>query len=161
MGMNNTATAYTTADDKALMSDAQYRAMRAVIERDGLSVQRYRDATVSTLLALANRRRGWAEIVWTTFGRERRITRATLTNAGRNRFDAETARRARVIEHQRRLDIALGRGPVVSAQGPLAGDAPAVTPAPRVAAADPFRVLVRPDRPAPHPDSPYGDEIPF
>lgn len=92
---------------KPIMSAAQYRALAAVIGREGDSVVRYRDTrTVMTLIAMAKPARDWVKLVWGTVDGKRAITSATVTRPGRLAYEAETARRAAEAAHQARLNAA-------------------------------------------------------
>lgn len=147
-------------DTKPEMSDRQFATARAVVERDGDAAVRFLDCSVSTLIAMARPARGWASLVWDHDGTKRYISHAELTPKGRKVFEREQARRAAVIEQQRTLDKVLHRAPAITPQGPLAAPAAAAELRSIIAKADPFTVLAT-GRPAVHPDSPYGDEIPF
>lgn len=150
-------------DTKPEMSDRQFATARAVIERDGASAVRFRDCSVSTLLAMAKPARQWATLVWDFDGSKRYISHAELTGKGRKVYEREAARRAAVIAQQRTLDEVLARHAVVTPQGPLAEPAAAAELRSIIAKADPFAVVAtgRPSTREVHPDSPYGDEIPF
>lgn len=149
-------------DTKPEMSDRQFATARAVVERHGDSAVRFRDCSVSTLIAMARPARGWAELRFDWDGNTRYISHAELTPKGRRVYEREAARRAAAIAQQRTLDQVLARNAVVTAQGPLAEPAAAAELRSIIARVDPITVVTtgRPARQA-HPDSPYGDEIPF
>jgi hypothetical protein len=152
-------------DTKPEMSDAQFRAARAVVERDGESVIRFVDGSVSTLLAMAKPARAWAVVRFGYEGRTRVVTHAELTGKGRKVYERELARRNAAAEQQRTLDRVLARAAAITPQGPLAAPAAAAEVAELrsiVAKADPLAVITPVGGwPAAHPDSPRNDEIPF
>jgi hypothetical protein len=151
-------------DTKPEMSDRQFATARAVVERDGESAVRFRDCSVSTLIAMARPARAWATLVWDHDGSKRYISHAELTEKGRKVFAREQARRAAVADQQRKLDKILNRPAAITGQGPIAEPAAAARVRSIIDQADPFTVLATGHgrtRPAVHPDSPYGDDIPF
>lgn len=87
---------------KVEMSEAQYDAMTAVLNRRGNTVIRYTDATVSTMLAM--KRRNWVDLVWITTDGKRRILSAKVRPQGLAAYDRETVRRE--AEEKRRARLA-------------------------------------------------------
>lgn len=146
-------------DTKPEMSDRQYATAERVIGRSGDSAVRFRDCSVSTLIAMAKPARGWAELRFDWDGNTRYVSHAELTAKGRKVFERERIRREAALAHERTIE----RVVAMTAQGPAADAATTARARSIIAAADPFKVVAtgRPARPAVHPDSPYFDEIPF
>lgn len=131
------------------MSDAQYATLSRVDARDSTVALRYFDTrTVTTLIAMAKRTRGWVTLVHGIVEGRRQITSAVITNAGRHALAYERARREQAAEQQRVLDIVLGNAPADAGIVVTGGTRP--TLAQRV---DPFALVAT--------GAPREVEIPF
>jgi hypothetical protein len=115
---------------KPIMSDAQYRALTSVMNRDGAGdLVRYLDGSVSTLIAMTRPGRRWVTLEWDIVDGRRQIVGATVRNAGHSAYAAETTRRAEQATRDARHAEIVGT--------------PSTTPAPRgiTAQVDPFALF--------------------